>query len=284
VSSPKVRKGRGREQDLIDDSAVEKTLIDGRLRDLESKDMRHQRTSMWSSLTSAFTAPILLTVATGFVLSLPLHSFAAEPTAKASARTAKVKAARRGVPARTVKGKAATAGKPVTAGAAENLSPTDTSYVCSREMDVGAAVRVTAVREGAYVRLNVEPPVCAGLKIIGVWRALELTEGKRQLTGKVRGLSGPYEKGESALIGINITTQNPFLEPGDAKAMNGALLIKGTLAVEYQWAKASAPPKKKTKRGAKAKSEAEPTPTPVSNDPIRTLVPVSIQIPAQPGV
>lgn len=147
---------------------------------------------------------------------------------------------------------------------------------CPEDMDVGSFVKIEAVREDANIRLNVETPSCANLKVIGIWKALELTSGKRELTGKFRGLSGPFEKGEKAIIGLNLAEQNPFLEPGDAAALKGPLLIKGIFTMEYQWLAAAEEPKGRKPKGRKAKVAPTPTPTPVST--IRINLPVSIQV------
>lgn len=159
---------------------------------------------------------------------------------------------------------------------------------CPETMDVGAFVKIEAVREDANIRLNVETPSCSNLKILGIWKALELTQGKRELTGKFRGLSGSYEKGEKSLIGLNLAEQNPFLEPGDADAMKGLLLIKGIFTMEYQWIQgmqADASTKASSKAGAGSarktkgkKPKATPTPAPTPPVTTRINLPISIQV------
>lgn len=124
----------------------------------------------------------------------------------------------------------------VTLSAADSVAQTK----CSETMDLASAFKISVQREGENLRLVIEPPACSGLKIYSVSKALELTQGTRDLTGKVRGLSGAYEPGEKAVIGKNLAESNPFLEPGDLAALKGALILKGAIAVDYEWVKSKA--------------------------------------------
>lgn len=165
-------------------------------------------------------------------------------------------------------------------GAADTAPPVE----CGEAMDVGAATKIGARREGDNIRFIVETPSCPNLRIVGIWKALELTQGSRALTGKVRGLSGPYAPGEKAIIGRNLAESNPFLEPGDLNALKGVLNLKGTVAMEYEWQRPE-PPKSKArskKRGGTNKKKsvpvesAEPAPSKV-----RINLPVSLEVQAK---
>lgn len=153
---------------------------------------------------------------------------------------------------------------------------------CGEAMDVGAATKIGAQREGENLRLIVETPTCPKLKILGVWKALELNQGSRQLTGKIRGLSGPYEPGEKAIIGRNLSESNPFLEPGDLASLKQELSLRGTIAMEYIWEK-SAPlkvkskTKKRTAKKAVVKSLDQEPQAPAK---VRINIPVSVQVQA----
>lgn len=127
---------------------------------------------------------------------------------------------------------------------------------CDRALDIAKATTVSANREEAGIRFSVKAPECSNLKIVGIWKALELSSGARTLTGKVAGLAGPYKPDESALISHNRKEENPFLEPGDVEALQGSVLIKGDVAIEYRW-------------GSDVKTPG-----------LRVSVPVSIQVPA----
>lgn len=152
---------------------------------------------------------------------------------------------------------------------------------CGDAMDVGGATKVGIQREGENLRLVVEPPNCPNLKVLGIWKALELSQGSRQLTGKIRGLSGPYAPGEKAIIGRNLSDTNPFLEPGDLAALKGALSLRGTLAIEYAWqkpqpVKARAAKARKIKKGSKQVTQAEPIGETASK--VRINLPVSVEV------
>lgn len=154
------------------------------------------------------------------------------------------------------------------------------SLECGEAMDVGAATKIGARREGENVRFIVETPNCPNLRIIGIWKALELNQGSRQLAGKVRGLSGPYAPGEKAIIGRNLADANPFLEPGDLAALKGALSIRGTVAMEYEWQRPE-PPKSRARAKVRGKKKAVPAATPApAPAKVRINLPVSLEVQA----